>query len=367
MPEELKNEKEEVVTTSSNENEQKVEEVKEETKVEEKTNEENISEEVKTNVEEKQEMTFNQPIDFESEEKVVSVINTNASKFNAAFKSNKKLTSILMVVFLVLMLLVMFLLGNNSAAFIGVIIALVVVYFAFTFIYGKNTKKKLDAESNRVIEEYFSYYDSYTLSNEAFENIKFNSKLKLDPKLLEDMKIVKDISHIGGRNLIKGTLDGIEFQAGDGLIKTKETNEKNQTREYIVFLGKLFFLNKAFVKEGRAIIYLKGKGANGPTDIDDLTLQENLLSEKYQVYSSCNLDEILTEDIKKIFDEFEVNDNLIDMFIVLDDKQTTFGFSYSDAIMTIPLFNQIKLEELKQYKDDVDRMVRIVSLLNTKE
>ena len=117
------------------------------------------------------------------------------------------------------------------------------------------------------------------------------------------------------------------------------------------------------VNDGRIIIYLKGKGANGPTDIEDLTLQENVLSDKFAVYASCDASNVLNENVVALLEQYENNELLIDMFITIDANRVSFGFSYSDAVMRVPLLDEFKPETIDQYKQDVERMIAIFTAI----
>lgn len=285
----------------------------------------------------------------------------NQKEFTKNYNKIRKISNLVMIAFMVAIIVLLFAFGNNGA-FIGIAIALIVVYFACLMIFSKKVKAKLNEESLRVLDEYFINLDSFITSNENFTDVQFNYEEKLPENAFKDLRICKDIVHVGGRDLIEGKLFSHNFVAGDNLIKTREKKEDGTEQDFIVFLGKLFVIDLPILSEGRAVIYLKGKGANGPTDIDDLALQENLLSDKFKVYSNEDISSVI-EKIKDSLEKYEINDLLLDMFISFDNNKIGFGFSYVDSVMSVPLLDPLKKEDIAQYKKDVDIMVEIIDSL----
>ena len=310
-----------------------------------------------------QEVEYYSPIELKDSEDFYNQVDENQQKFNAFFKKNRPVNIIIIISFLAVIVAVIFLL-RNSGAFIPVMAVLVVAYFVILNIFSKKVKAKMNDEAATTIATYISLLDSYVTQNKAFSDIKFNSNEKIDGDLFVSLKIVKDIFHVGGRDVLKGKIFDMPFIGGDCLVKTREAKEDGSTQDYIVFLGKLFVIDTALkMNEGRAIIYLKGKGANGPTDIEDLTKVEGLLSDKYDVYSSCDLRALLTKEAKNALEAFSINDNLIDMFITIEKNRLSVGLSYADGIMTIPLFEPAKRECIEQYKEDMEKVVAFVSAI----
>ncbi len=339
--------------------------------IEEGKNEEIVEkkeEEIVEKVEEKEEVirdTFYSPIEIESEDKLFETINNNQITFNNYYNKVRKTSSLIMIICMVVIVVLLFVLNSVlEGSGIPFSIVAVVAYFLIISNYSKKTKNKLNEDSLRILNEYFSLIDSYVTENKYFTEIQFNREYKLDEDTFKNLKICKNISSVVGRDYIKGKLCGYDFVAGDNCIKTQEKDEKGNEQNYIVFLGKLFVINiENLVSEGRAIIYLKGKGANGPTDIEDLEKVEGVLSNKFDVYSSFDIDSLLTEKTKSLLEKFEVNDALIDMFITIDNNKISFGFSYSDGVMVVPLTESLKKEDLFEYKKNVELMVDIVKSL----
>lgn len=298
------------------------------------------------------------PIAYGGEEQLLQHIEENQKTFAAYFKKNKSINTLIIVIFMVAIMAAIFLLGSISGTYMALILVLVVIYFIVLYVFSKFTKKKLNADATKLIGEYFDGLDSYITDQPEFSDVRFNFDEKLEEESIRNLRLVKSIEHIGGRDVITGSLLGSSFRAGDVLIKTQETDEKGKKQQFIVFLGKMFICDiEDIVPEGRAVLYLKGKGANGPTDIEDLEEKTGVLSEKYAVYASCDIASVLNGEARELLEQYETNATLIDMFITIDSKHLSFGFSYSDDLMRVPLFDPLVPEAVKQYKRDVERMV----------
>lgn len=330
-----------------------------------------VVEEVKTDsqettqevVETQEQDKFNSPVEIVSEDSLFEKVNNNQVEFFSYYNKVRKTSTMIMVACMAVIVILLLLLGGTTNIIISVVA--VVVYFVIISNYSKKTKAKLNEDSLRVLDEYFSLIDSYVTDNEAFTEIQFNREYKLEENTFKNLRICKGVDSVVGRDLIKGKLCGFDFVAGDNCIKTKEKDEKGNEQNFIVFLGKLFVLNiPNLVEEGRAVIYLKGKGANGPTDIEDLNKIEGVLSDKYDVYASCDVNTVLNKKVKSLLEKFEVNETLIDMFITIEDNKMSFGFSYSDGVMVVPLTEPLKKEDILEYKKNVELMVEIVNSLD---
>lgn len=285
----------------------------------------------------------------------------NQTKFSTSYKKIRRISNIIMFSMMAIILVLLFVFGNNPT-FIGVAIALVVVYLVGLFVSQKKIKDKLNIESTKVVNDYFTNLDSYITRDTLFSDVKFNYEIKLPEDTFKNLRLFKDIYYVGGRDYIEGKFNGISFVAGDNIIKTHGTKEDGSKQDYIVFLGKLFSFDKSLTSEGRAIIYLKGKSLNLPTDIDNLNVVEGLLDDKFVVYSNFDVSNILNE-IKEDLEKYSINDQLLDMFISITEEKIGFAFSYADSVMSVPLLDPVNKEDLTRYTQDVDAMVDIMKKL----
>ena len=354
VPEEKKSEEEKSVEIIE---EEKVEPVLDETQNEVKPVDDNSQEEQK-----EVEKVYNKPITFLTSEDIFQGIEDGKQKFEREYKRIRNSNLLIMLPIILIAILGISLSSLHPSVLI-ITVVLVIIGFVFIMRRTKSNKTKLNDGVQNTILNYFIYVDSYVTSNEHFTEVQFNEIYKLDQDLFESLHIVKDIIHVGGRDEIIGKVDDVSFVGGDYLVKTREITD-GKTQDYIVFLGKLFVFDLSLVKAGRAIIYLKGKGANGPTDIDDVEKIDGLLSdEKYVVYASCDIKSILTPEIIDLIDKFERNEVLIDMFISIDKDRVAVGLSYNDGLMSVPLFDKLNTGEIEQYKSDVNKMVDLIVAL----
>lgn len=285
----------------------------------------------------------------------------NQTKFSTSYKKIRRISNIIMFTMMAIILVLLFVFGNNPT-FIGVAIALVVVYLVGLFVSQKKIKDKLNIESTKVVNDYFTNLDSYITRDTLFSDVKFNYEIKLPEDTFKNLRLFKDIYYVGGRDYIEGKFNDVPFVAGDNIIKTHGTKEDGTKQDYIVFLGKLFSFDKSLTSEGRAIIYLKGKSLNLPTDIDNLNVVEGILDDKFVVYSNFDVSNILNE-IKEDLEKYSVNDQLLDMFISITEEKIGFAFSYADSVMSVPLLDPVNKEDLTRYTQDVDVMVDIMKKL----
>lgn len=285
----------------------------------------------------------------------------NQTKFSTSYKKIRRISNIIMFTMMAIILVLLFVFGNNPT-FIGVAIALVVVYLVGLFVSQKKIKDKLNIESTKVVNDYFTNLDSYITRDTLFSDVKFNYEIKLPEDTFKNLRLFKDIYYVGGRDYIEGKFNDVPFVAGDNIIKTHGTKEDGSKQDYIVFLGKLFSFDKSLTNEGRAIIYLKGKSLNLPTDIDNLNVVEGILDDKFVVYSNFDVSNILNE-IKEDLEKYSVNDQLLDMFISITEEKIGFAFSYADSVMSVPLLDPVNKEDLTRYTQDVDVMVDIMKKL----
>ena len=79
----------------------------------------------------------------------------NQTKFSTSYKKIRRISNIIMFSMMAIILVLLFVFGNNPT-FIGVAIALVVVYLVGLFVSQKKIKDKLNIESTKVVNDYFT-------------------------------------------------------------------------------------------------------------------------------------------------------------------------------------------------------------------
>ena len=77
---------------------------------------------------------------------------------------------------------------------------------------------------------------------------------------------------------------------------------------------------------------------------------------------------MITPSLIKSLSSFEIDDNLLDLVININSKETYVLLSCCDKIMVIPYDKPYEKESLLQYNKDVSNVIGIVnSLINSKE
>ena len=286
--------------------------------------------------------------------------------FNVIYKKSKRINIILLIAVAIIFVLAVVLSSYIGNWYILILAIGLIGYFVASSLFSRSSEKKLTEIGTNSLKEYFTIADSYYYQNPAFKDVAFDYNSKLNASYFTSLNLFKNVSTVAGRDLIVGTLDDINFVSGDGSIKTLETNEKGKKLSCIVFYGKASFINKTYVDEGRLIVYLKGKGNDAPTKVDDLEVKDNILSDRFIVYTSNGNEKILSKEVVSALERYEISDNLLDLFITFDTRHTSFLFSYRDEIMNISVDQPINKDYLDQHRNDIEKMVEVVRALERK-
>ncbi len=299
-----------------------------------------------------------------SDKDLTALVEEARLKFFDTYKKQKRINLIVMIAFVAVLVLFMVLFGTNPNMFTYFLI-FVIIYFAFMWLYSKKSKAKLNDSIDEYVTTYGRLIDSYVFTDQNFTDMKIFYHKQFDLERIKKSRVVKDINHVGSRDMIEGNFDDDPFTVGDLLINIKIPNEKKPKP---VFIGKYFeFPYLQLVEEGRTIVYLKGNELSvGPSDIADLTeVKIEGLKDEYIVYSSEDKPKAhFSKAVIEVLNKFETNDTLIDMFLSFTETQTSLGLSYADNVMVIPLMDPFKIDPINQYQSDVLKVVDLMKALN---
>ncbi len=304
-------------------------------------------------------------LEVNKEEMCAKIEETRLNFFNL-YKRQKRINLIVMLVFLAVIVLFMVLFGTDPSKFSYALVA-IVIYFAFMWIYSKKMRTILNEAVDKYISTYSRLVDSYVFNQENVSDVEifFHRKVELDQ--VKRARVVKDINHVGSRDLIEGKMFDISFVASDLLINTLVAGEKKPKP---VFIGKYFeFDDINLTKEGRTLIYLQGNEQSvGPSDINDLEkVNIDGLKDKFKVYSSeKEPQKILNLEMINALNAFEPNDDLIDLFISFNEDKAYIGLSYSDELMVIPLMKEFNVGPTEQYHGDMIKLLTLVKSFKNK-
>ena len=346
----------------------------EETKKE--TDEEIKSDEVVSNEEKKETPSIDYEGDipfFELEpivdpDEAVRLVNESRISFTEFQTKTMKNTKILQIVFLIIVAGAIFA-ASFFPQMLTITIFLVSFYFILMFFQTKRTRKKINDYVEDYIVKYGLYIDSYVYGNNyMLKDIKLAYKHKIDLEEIIKNDIYKNVIKTQSRDYVKGKMLGVNFYCSD--VSFKVGNSLKDKNYKVPAVGKMFKFNLRLKNEGKVIIYLSSTKEGKPTNLDGLELTKiKDLDEKFEVYaSSLEATKVITPSLIKSLSSFEIDDNLLDLVININSKETYVLLSYCDKIMVIPYDKPYEKESLLQYNKDTSNVIGIVnSLINSKE
>ena len=279
-----------------------------------------------------------------------------------------KNTKILQIVFLIIVAGAIFA-ASFFPQMLTITIFLVSFYFILMFFQTKRTRKKINDYVEDYIVKYGLYIDSYVYGNNyMLKDIKLAYKHKIDLEEIIKNDIYKNVIKTQSRDYVKGKMLGVNFYCSD--VSFKVGNSLKDKNCKVPAVGKMFKFNLRLKNEGKVIIYLSSTKEGKPTNLDGLELTKiKDLDEKFEVYaSSLEATKVITPSLIKSLSSFEIDDNLLDLVININSKETYVLLSYCDKIMVIPYDKPYEKESLLQYNKDVSNVIGIVnSLINSKE
>lgn len=301
-------------------------------------------------------------------DEAVRLVNESRISFMEFHKKTMKNTKILQIIFLIVVAGAIFA-ASFFPAMLTITIVLVSVYFIMMFFQTKRTRNKM----NQIVEDYIVRYglliDSYVYGNDyMLKDIRLAYKYKIEQEEIVKNDIYKDVIKTQSRDYIKGKIIGVDFFCSDVSFKIG-TSLKDKNYK-VPAVGKMLKFNLKLKTEGKVIIYLSNTKEGKPTNLDGLEkIKINDLDEKFEVYaSSTEASSIINASLIKSLSSFEINDNLVDLVINITDKATYVLLSYSDKIMVIPYEKEYEKESLLQYNRDVSNVIGTVnSLINSKK
>lgn len=291
----------------------------------------------------------------EENKKSLSLIEENRREFDSFYKKQRRTNTILMLV-VGFVCIAVFLAFSTHFAIAIIIVAAVLVAL---YVYSARVKKDMDVRIQDYIAKYYTIANDYAFDHEEFHNLQYSVDEKLADNDFTDSGFIKDVSHVGSRNIVRGEISNHQFKAADCVAKIKADKKDD-----VCFLGKYFMIDLPSAYEHKTVIYIKPKQDNGsgPNDIDGLDKVEGLsLGERINVWSNDPQVKILFN--KKFVDAllaFEPNDHLVDVAISVIQNKMYVALSYENELMVLPLLDPFKEEPSKQYAADVKKLGQLV-------
>ena len=301
---------------------------------------------------------FYNALPFSSKEETLNNINESRSAFYLSVTHSNKIKKITLFSFLgVFLILGITMLINPDAVnklFIPVLI-LFVTFLLVSFILISSMKKKRDFYFDDYKYTYFLNIDSYCYHQTGISNLElsYNSKIELDD--VKKIDCYENILVSPTRDIVKGTMFGIDFKSYDLLIKTGNNLEDKNTQS-VIFSGKMFNLDLLPKKNGKLVIYLKGCGDSFPTELKGLNPTSiKDLKKEYQVFTSFDYpDTMLNKKMIESLNKLNIDDVVEDIIISINKNGIFVGLSLTSTYMTIPFENDVDDKFINHYRRDIE-------------
>lgn len=295
-----------------------------------------------------------------SKEKAFQKIEENRQVFYDAYNKQKKQNTLLIVLFGVAAIAVF--LGLNKYFYIALII--VVILMVALYFYSKSMKNSMEKKIQDYITGFYNLSNEFAFSKTAFKDLTFEPQTKIEEKEFIDSGFIKGITHVGSRNMVKGKLGDMSFQATDCVAKIVVKN-----KEEVCFLGKFFQFQQPNSYEYKTLIYVPSKDPNGagPNDLEGLEEKKELGNSHLRIWSNDpNVGQIFTKKVYDALAKFEPNDCLVDVAISLKDDKIYVALSYENELMVLPLLEPFKEGPTLQYTEDLKKVEALMRVLHTK-
>ncbi|MDD7735369.1 MAG: hypothetical protein SOW55_06575 [Bacilli bacterium] len=310
---------------------------------------------------------FYNPLPFSSKEETLKNINDSRSAFYLNVTHSNKIKKITLFsflgIFLILGLIMLINPDSVNKLFIPVL-ALFVTFLLVSFILISSMKKKRNFFFDEYKYTYFLNIDSYCYTQTGIANLElsYNSKIELDE--VNKIDCYENILTTPTRDIVKGTMFGVNFTSYDLLIKTGNSLEDKKTQS-VIFSGKMFNFNLLTKKSGKLVIYLKGCGDSFPTELkglDPTSIKD--LKKEYQVFTSFdNPESMLNKKMIESLNKLAIDDVVEDIIISINKNGLFIGLSLTSFYMTIPFENDVDDKFINHYKRDIEIITSFISAL----
>lgn len=295
-----------------------------------------------------------------SKEKTFQKIEENRKSFYDAYNKQKKQNTWIIVIFGIAAISVFLALNKYIyIAFIIVAVLMVVLYF-----YSKKMKEAMEKKIQDYISEFYNLSNDFAFSNTAFHDLTFEPQTKIEEKAFTDSGFINGITHVASRNMAKGKLKEMDFQAFDCVAKIVAKN-----KEEVCFLGKFFTFEQAEHYDYKTLLYVPSKDPNGagPNDLEGLEEKKELGNSHLRVWSNDpNVSRILTKKVYDALAQFEPNDCLVDVAISIKEDKIYVALSYENELMVLPLLEPFKEGPTLQYAEDLKKVAALMDVLHIK-
>ena len=353
-------------------NENEVEENKEEVK---EVVKEEVVEEVKEDTKPQDNyVELNKP-DFEDCEAHVEDMRNTFYKTMSKSKNSSTIITIVLLLLLVLGFALSSILSAELKWISYVIFGVAILGIVVTLFINSADKKKTMAKLDVYVIDFIQTIDAYAFaSNDAFSSVKACKSAKLELNDIVEAHFFDTINAINSRNVVLANLNGKTLKCGELAcrvpyqareLKEGEVAPKRQPSESYGVFGK--YITYPFSKNFGVIVQLEGVNFYKPTYLDGYEeIEVEGLKKDYKVYATSK------GDVKKLFNDeilidtlnsFNSDDVLENMFLSINENGTKICLNYNETLMEIPMQKRVVNKPYLHYKNDIEKVVKLISRL----
>ena len=261
--------------------------------------------------------------------------------------------------FVVALLVIPNIIKDNNNLKVGLMSGIAVGALAIMVAYSVITKRTMNKRMRKYFTFYYRSVNEFALGQEGFSNMVLQEPGKIDLEFFKDTNLYKDVIEVGSRGLTEFEYNGIPMRIVDCAGKVKQ-----ERRIAPIFVGKLLHCATKYLGSQSIVIYFKGnEKALPPTNVSELKVIED--NAKYIIYSNSEeAKKVINAEIKKMLNEIEMNEYLIDLAISMHDGKIFVCFGYDDPLMILPLYNQFDPKPNETFKKDLGQVIKLVEALN---
>lgn len=306
-----------------------------------------------------------------SKEETIDKINQSRAGFYLFVDRSDKIKKIVLFSFLGLFALFAILLlikPDLVNQLFSVMIILFVVFLIASYFLVIANKKKKNISFDQYRYDYCLLFDTYVFYQTGISNLEFSYNTKIDEDEVKKISCYENIIATPTRDIIKGSMFGVNFNCYDLLIRT-ETNANDKKTQSVVFSGKMFHFDLNTKVNQKLYLYLKGCGDSQPNELKGMDkVSVSGLKKDYLVYSSFdNVANLLNKNTLDVLNKIVIDDVIEDVIISISGEGVYIGLSLTSEYMTIPFKNDVDDKFISHFKNDVELVKTLVaSLLSNK-
>ncbi len=297
----------------------------------------------------------------EKEEKTINEkIEILRTDFLKTYKKEKITSLIILVAFIILMLASILLLKTMPDKIHFVFIAIFVIFLG-TFVITKKIKKSRENNIKTYVENYRSLVNDEVYSQIDLEDYQKEPFEKIEKSEMDKINILEDLSTLESNDLVKGKFNGNYFFSSN----VASYNSKNT----IIFYGKLLALDLKDDINGKIVICLKTNEGNGPK-VEGLIKQKSFIDERFEIFTSLtddNFNKVITQSIQESIKKLEINEKVKDITLVIVDNKFYTLISTRNDLIDVPLKEPLQGDIVEEIKKNISLFFEISQGLNNNE